>query len=212
MAKSQFSKALGRELGKNTGKLISNKLFGNGHATPYRITAKVQAAEIRASGMKAQADALKAQVDADLEVERLKIQQENLALELSVVNEISNIELSQNPIELANQLNQIMTLLNGQQSRKIIKAGIEKIDFGVLSLHNFNPIQSSYFEKKVKKLKFRYNIPYYLLIICVLIFGLGVFFISSRHKSTQSMGSIFLCIGLFSFVFTIIGFFNKKNK
>jgi hypothetical protein len=34
---SPFGKALKRELGKNTGKLISNKLFGDGHSTPYRL-------------------------------------------------------------------------------------------------------------------------------------------------------------------------------
>lgn len=37
MARFKFAKALGRELGKNTGKWISNKVFGDGHSTLYRL-------------------------------------------------------------------------------------------------------------------------------------------------------------------------------
>lgn len=32
-----FGKSLSRELGKNTGKYISNKVFGTGHSTPHRV-------------------------------------------------------------------------------------------------------------------------------------------------------------------------------
>jgi hypothetical protein len=32
-----FGKTLTRELGKNTGKWVSNKVFGDGHATPHKI-------------------------------------------------------------------------------------------------------------------------------------------------------------------------------
>lgn len=32
-----FSKSLSKELGKNTGKWVSNKVFGDGHSTPYRL-------------------------------------------------------------------------------------------------------------------------------------------------------------------------------
>jgi hypothetical protein len=31
-----YTNALKRELGKNTGKWLSNQIFGNGHATPIR--------------------------------------------------------------------------------------------------------------------------------------------------------------------------------
>jgi len=34
-----FLKSLERELGKNTGKLLSNLVFGDGHSTPYRLVA-----------------------------------------------------------------------------------------------------------------------------------------------------------------------------
>ncbi|MEQ8241065.1 MAG: hypothetical protein RIA69_17750 [Cyclobacteriaceae bacterium] len=32
-----FGKSVTREVGKNTGKWISNKVFGDGHSTPYRV-------------------------------------------------------------------------------------------------------------------------------------------------------------------------------
>ncbi len=34
---SNFSKSFSKELGKNTGKWVSNKVFGNGHSTPHRV-------------------------------------------------------------------------------------------------------------------------------------------------------------------------------
>lgn len=35
-----FFKSLKRELGKNTGKWLSNKLFGDSHATPVKLVRK----------------------------------------------------------------------------------------------------------------------------------------------------------------------------
>ena len=35
--KSEWYKSLGREIGKNSGKFVSNKVFGDGHSTPYRV-------------------------------------------------------------------------------------------------------------------------------------------------------------------------------
>ena len=44
-----FGKALGRELGKNTGKAISNFVFGDSWATPYRRVSQPSAsAQLRA--------------------------------------------------------------------------------------------------------------------------------------------------------------------
>jgi hypothetical protein len=47
-----------RELGKNTGKWLSNKVFGDGHSTPYRVSVKVQKEQIESDFKKA---ALKAE-------------------------------------------------------------------------------------------------------------------------------------------------------
>ncbi len=210
MAKSNFSKALGRELGKNTGKLISNKLFGNGHATPYRVTGRVQAAQIRASAANAQAEALKAQANAQLEAEKMRLKHENTAREISTIGEIANIEFSENPKEIASQLNQIISLLNAQKSREVLKAGIEKVDFGILTLTSHDLAQASYFETKLKKLKFRYNVPYYSLIGGVVLLALGGIFINlQKSGGLFNMGVGCLLVGMYASLFTLIKFFKK---
>jgi hypothetical protein len=43
-----FGKSLSRELGKNTGKVISNAVFGDKWSTPKRVSATVKVAEIKA--------------------------------------------------------------------------------------------------------------------------------------------------------------------
>jgi hypothetical protein len=210
MAKSNFGKALGRELGKNTGKLISNKLFGNGHATPYRVTGRAQAAQIRASAVNAQAEALKAQANAQLEAEKMRLKHENKAREISTIGEIANVEFSENPKEISNQLNQIISLLNAQKSREVLKAGIEKIDFGILTLSSHDLAQANYFETKLKKLKFRYNFPYYSLSGGVILLGLGALFMNlQKSGGVFNMGIGFLLVGMYATLFTLIKLFNK---
>ena len=41
-----FSKKFWQETGKNTGKFVSNKVFGDGHSTPYRH--KIQSDKLKA--------------------------------------------------------------------------------------------------------------------------------------------------------------------
>ncbi|MDM1368334.1 hypothetical protein HX052_10125 [Myroides marinus] len=43
-----FGKSFSREIGKNTGKWVSNKLFGSGHSTPYRVVNQREREERRA--------------------------------------------------------------------------------------------------------------------------------------------------------------------
>ena len=42
-----FGKSFNREIGKNTGKWMSNKVFGDGHATPYKLKVKRENAKIK---------------------------------------------------------------------------------------------------------------------------------------------------------------------
>ena len=205
MAKSNFGKALGRELGKNTGKLISNKLFGNGHATPYRVTGRAQAAQIKADAVNAQAEALKAQANAQFKAEKMRVlqerRQENKAREISAVGEIAKFEFSENPKEISSQLNQIISLINGEKSRTVLKAGMEKIDFGILNLRVHDSAQADYFEEKLKKLKFRYNFPDYSLVgLSSLIILVILYFISFG----------FFIVGLFTLIFIAVKLLKKK--
>ena len=71
---SDFGKALRREFGKNTGKFISNVVFGDKHSTPYR---RVEAArqERQANINARHADRMRMQQD------RLRIQEKRLQLQ-----------------------------------------------------------------------------------------------------------------------------------
>lgn len=71
---SDFGKAFRREVGKNTGKFISNVIFGDKHSTPYR---RVDAArrERQANINARHADRMQ------IQQERLRVQQERLRIE-----------------------------------------------------------------------------------------------------------------------------------
>lgn len=53
---SRYFDSLKRELGKNTGKWVSNKVFGDGHSTPYRVKIQRQKLEndLRKAELKAE--------------------------------------------------------------------------------------------------------------------------------------------------------------
>ena len=67
-----FSNSVKREVGKNTGKWLSNKLFGDGHSTPYRAVANKQN-----EARKKEREAIKRQRD----LEKNKLEREKLALQ-----------------------------------------------------------------------------------------------------------------------------------
>lgn len=181
MAKSQFRKSLGRELGKNTGRVISNGLFGDKHSSKSTHI------------IKGRLEAQKAKVDAQLEIEEQRIKQENKAIESAQVDNISSLTLSSNENELANQLNQIISLIGGQNSRRVKKSGIEKIEFGITQLKSIE--QKNFFEKKLKAIKLKYNLVYYAAAISGGLIILG--FLSSliRIMFFQNIGGLLMIIG-----------------
>jgi len=72
-----FGKSFSRELGKNTGKVISNAVFGDKWATPKRVSATVKIAEINAAKATAQADAIKekAELEYKVQIDKIKLEQ-----------------------------------------------------------------------------------------------------------------------------------------
>lgn len=214
MAKSNFSKALGRELGKNTGKLISNKLFGDGHATPYRITAKVRAAEIRASGMKAQADALRAQADTELEKERMRIDIEKEREEGILIQEIAKTFYSNDKDEVFQTIGTLLSLAESHSSRKIKKAALSKVESGTLKLLQLGCANEvAFYEKKIKQIKQSLMMPLYLAGIGLSIAIIGIIMLSIGHRKTQTAGLWVLLIGVFTSIFSLINYFEvKRNK
>tara|TARA_B110000444_G_C18654641_1_gene507804 strand:+ start:287 stop:871 length:585 start_codon:yes stop_codon:yes gene_type:complete len=65
-----FKKSLFRELGKNTGKWASNKLFGDNWSTPYRFSNS--GTSMAKQALKIEKEIEEKKVDNQLEIERLK--------------------------------------------------------------------------------------------------------------------------------------------
>lgn len=54
-----FGNSFSREIGRNTGKLVSNAVFGDKWSTPHRITSTIKVAEIKDEQAKLEAKANK---------------------------------------------------------------------------------------------------------------------------------------------------------
>lgn len=181
MAKSQFRKALGRELGKNTGRVISNGLFGDKHSSKHTHI------------IKGRLEARKAEAEAELEIAEKRIKQENLAIENSQIDNISSLTLSSDESELANQLNQIISLIGGQESRRVKKSGIEKIEFGITQLKSSE--QQQFFERKLKFIKIKYNLVYYTAALSGGLLIIGFLLSTIRTMFFRDVGGLLMIIG-----------------
>lgn len=203
----QFGKALGRELGKNTGRAISNKVFGDGHASKHAHSVKMG----RLQSQKAEAEAEEAKSKAKVAIEDKRIKQEVQAFESNQIDTISNITFSSNESELANQLNQIISLISGQKSRRVKKSGIEKIDYGITMLNS--PGQKQFFEKKLKSIKFRFNLGYYLSAAALAIVFIGVLLANVNIVGVANIGGVLVIIGGAVLVILLFrGLFKLQNN
>jgi hypothetical protein len=85
---SVYLNSVKRELGKNTGKFISNKLFGSGHATPIRVTV-----DKNNESRRKEKEAIKKQRDFEknkLEREKMRLQEKKLKLQYKERRVIAN--------------------------------------------------------------------------------------------------------------------------
>ncbi len=105
-----FGKALGRELGKNTGKAISNFVFGDSWATPYRRVSKASA-----SAKIAEINARKQLIEEQNRIKQIEIKasEENrrrerlLAIDAAVLGNVDKISA----IQVPHEENEILRLL-----------------------------------------------------------------------------------------------------
>ncbi len=232
MAKSQFSKALGRELGKNTGKLISNKLFGDGHATPYRITAKVQSAQLRADSKiaeanalvdaeRAKANAIKHQADLEFEKEKLKIKFEKEKEDGLLLNDIANVNFSNNKEEVAHSIGSLISLAESHNTKNIRKAALSKAESGILRLVQLSGTTDAvYYENKIKSIKKKELYPLFISVAGILIviigFGLGaitkteeIFGRMEEFHPYRKEKDIVIIFGVAGIIFGIYKYFKK---
>ena len=106
-----FKKSLFRELGKNTGKWASNKLFGDNWSTPYRFSNS--GAAIAKEALKIEKEIEEKKVDNQLEIEKLKhvFSQNRNSQEMK--NEIIVMSLPENRDDLFTFANFILSNIYG---------------------------------------------------------------------------------------------------
>ena len=100
-----------KELGKNTGKFVSNLVFGDKHSTPYRRVgsseaqeARAEAARIRAEAAQAKADAIAREHEVRAEIEEKNHLNSLDAAVLANVDKVIAMPFSEDTNELDHQL------------------------------------------------------------------------------------------------------------
>jgi len=126
-----FNKSFKRELGKNTGKWVSNKVFGDGHATPHKLI--VQKEEIRREREKLQEFKKE-------ERERRRLEREERQAELEAKREQRKLER----LEKAQRLEQERQEKEAQL--KEAQDEVEKYEDYLVAIQSFHKVCSEDFD------------------------------------------------------------------
>ena len=172
-----FKKSLFRELGKNTGKWASNKLFGDNWSTPYRFSNS--GAAIAKEALKIEKEIEEKKVDNQLEIEKLKhvFSQNRNSQEMK--NEIIVMSLPENKDDLFTFANFILSNIYGSgwdhdDEKEYLNAFSDvclnklkqcKIKFKVIGAL----FETKYLEKEIRTLKRKRFFEKYGIIVFVFI-------------------------------------------
>lgn len=153
-----FGNSFSREIGKNTGKLVSNAVFGDNWSTPHRITSTVKVAEIKAEQAKLEAESSrrKAQLEYDSQIDKLKLEQkfETQKAEDSVLDDIVRANFNTDKDSIFQVLTDLYSLSESTENQKIKKAANEKINAGIFKLEQIGAkVEANYFINKFKEKK-----------------------------------------------------------
>jgi hypothetical protein len=154
-----FGNSFSRELGKNTGKVASNLIFGDKWSTPKRVSATVKAAEIKASESKIKAEALlekarlqkhAAELEYELEIDKIKLEQEFAKMkdEEAQLQEIVKMSFNSNSDDIFQNLNELFSIIRAKNSETYYQISVEKIKLGIFKLEQIGAIKEAEFFKE----------------------------------------------------------------
>ena len=161
-----FFNSLKGQVGRDTGRVISNTIFGNKHATKYQ---RVDSRNTKAN-LKAQRDyeleiLEQEQQNSENEFERLQSRENNLRLEKEIANIIS-VKIPQKKEDLMEALDELYMMISANPwkditdtentlSNKYSDVGLKKYEQCLFSLKNKFPKEQEiiYYENQIKKLK-----------------------------------------------------------
>lgn len=131
-----FSNSFKREVGKNTGKWLSNQVFGNGHATPIRISTADKNNELR----RKEKEAIKKQRDLEknkIEREKMRLQEKKLELKYKEQKQIARAkEQKRQEKEEQEQIKQELIASNYEES----SANLEYLQ-AIQDIHKVEPFE-----------------------------------------------------------------------
>lgn len=209
-----------KELGKNTGKFVSNLVFGDKHSTPYRRVgsseaqeARAEAARIRAEAAQAKADAIAREHEVRAEIEEKNHLNSLDAAVLANVDKVIAMPFSEDTNELAHQLSGLAIQLstnsfskeNAEEKirAKYTEAVFQKFDQGLqilLAKDPYNPNMDYLWNAFIKAKKKKRN-P---LILWIPLFLMGLLLLSS--------GEVVLGILIITVSIVIIVFLKNREK
>ena len=180
-----FSKSFTREMGKNTGKAVSNLIFGDMHSTPYRRVGATQYREPRKSAAEMRHEREVERIEAEERLRRNQIEAENqrmrqeqlLSIDSAVlknIDAVAGIRIPNDKDELLHLLSELSTQVKankwhkndeeGKIRNKFTDALFEKYQQCVLKLQSIAPFdpQTEYYENiandiKKKKIRKKYG-------------------------------------------------------
>lgn len=169
-----FTSSLGRELGKNTGKYVSNKVFGDKWSTPYRVSATAEVAKSKVTQAKIQAEAESARIREQERVELEKIDRD-------ILLSISKIQFNSDKSKIHQVLTEMCSLLESYQDTKIKKAAKAKIRDGVFKLKQINANEEHVYFQNIlegyeKQVKLRLNFVFISLGLFLVSILLNIIF------------------------------------
>lgn len=224
---SLFGKSLERELGKNTGKWVSNVIFGDGHATPYRRAESRR--QQKQNQQRIQEDNFHHQRLTQIRLEDKIKQKEQLFVIDGTV--LENVDLLSS-IKIPNNIEKVVDLLSelsiqvktnkwhnnneeGKIRNKYNEALLEKYNQTFLRLKTIDPNHSQieYFEKNLKSFKKKRLLKknQTLIILSSIIFAVFCIFLLSEDLFTIVFGPIAL-IAIAIFGFRYYKYNQKSNE
>lgn len=217
-----FGNSIKRELGKNTGKFISNVIFGDMHSTPYRrVDARRKAAsEARIAETEARRRVEEVKKEAKLEEARMRLEEAHERAELERKNQlyaidsavIKNIDtlnsqpIPTNKVDLLQMLSELSVLLKANKwqtnsdeaeiRNKYTEALLEKYTHCVheLEFMDANEPHLKYYKSVASKAKRNRFIKKYQfwLLLLLILFILLVYWVIANAQDFLLLGIIFL--------------------
>ena len=180
-----FGKSFSRELGKNTGKFVSNAVFGDKWSTPYRTTSSVRVIQARAEAegraAQAKAEVEKARINQEMEQEKMMAIEEMRKADQKAneILQIRQIQFTNNKDENHSFLTELCIIYEGSSEKEVKKAASSKIEDGIFKLRQLGAtIEADYFQvkldrpKKAKKRRQIITISILAIVIILTIIGL----------------------------------------